>query len=82
MDGHACPGPDLVLVLSAPGQVMYERKGSYNPKQLEDWRQHFLALRHRLPQLQIVDATRSKDEVRADVVDRIWQLYAHRWTEN
>jgi hypothetical protein len=79
LDGHALPAPDLVLVLSAPGEVMYERKGSYNPKQLEDWRQHFLALRYRIPQLQIIDATRTKDEVRADVVERIWQRYAVRW---
>jgi thymidylate kinase len=82
VDGHACPGPDLVLVLNAPGEVMYARKGEYKPEQLEDWRQHFMALRHRLPQLQVIDTTRDADEVRVDVIERLWQRYAGRWRAN
>jgi thymidylate kinase len=82
VDGHACPGPDLVLVLSVPGEVMYTRKGEYSAKTLEHWRQRFLALQSRLPQLEVVDTTRPKDEVRTDVVDRIWRRYAARWKQN
>ncbi len=77
--GHACPAPDLVLVLDAPGQVMYERKGEESPEHLEAERQRFLALQHRIPQLQVVDVTRSQDAVRTDVVDRIWQRYVSQW---
>jgi thymidylate kinase len=79
LDGHACPGPDLVLVLDAPGEVMYERKGEYNPQQLEEWRQHFLALERHIPDLEILDTTRPKDTVRADVIDRIWRRYVAQW---
>ncbi|PYV30539.1 MAG: hypothetical protein DMG09_27350 [Acidobacteria bacterium] len=79
LDRHTCPGPDMVLVLNAPGEVMHARKGEYNPRQLEEWRQHFLALEGRIPQLEILDTTQPKDAVRADVIDRIWQRYVARW---
>ena len=82
MDGHALPAPDLVLVLSAPGEIMYQRKREYNPEMLEDWRQHFLALQKRMRQAEIVDTTRDRDVVRIDVTERIWQQYASRWLRN
>ena len=77
--GHICPAPDLVLVLSAPGEIMHRRKGAYTADTLEAWRQHFLALRQRLPNVEIVDTTRSLDAVRADVIDRVWRCYRGRW---
>jgi len=79
VDGRSCPGPDLVLVLNAPGEVMYERKGEYNPEQLEDWRQHFLALQRRIPQVETVDTAQAVDAARTEVIDRIWQRYVARW---
>jgi thymidylate kinase len=77
---HSCPMPDLVLVLDVPGEVMYRRKGERNPASLEAERQHLLALQHRVRRLQIVDANRSQDAVRTDVVRRIWSLYTSRWS--
>lgn len=77
--GHSCPPPDLVLVLSAPGPVMYAKKREYSAETLEDWRQHFLALRRKLPQVELVDTTRPVDEVRADAMHRIWRRYPARW---
>ena len=82
VDAHACPGPDLVLVLDAPGEVMYARKGEYTPEQLEEWRQCFLGLQQRISQLEIVDTTRDRDAVRIDVTDRIWQRYVAHWGSN
>jgi thymidylate kinase len=79
IDGRSCPGPDLVVVLDAPGTVMHQRKGEYEPQMLEDWRQRFLGLRRRVPGLVVVDTTRGIAEVRAEVIDRIWQCYAERW---
>lgn len=81
LDGHACPEPDLVLILSAPGDVMYERKGEYTPEVLEDWRQHFLALEKRVSTLDVVDTTQTKEEVHADVTARIWRQYVQRWEQ-
>jgi ADP-heptose:LPS heptosyltransferase/O-antigen/teichoic acid export membrane protein/thymidylate kinase len=77
--GHSCPAPDLVLVLDAPGEVMYARKGEHTPEELEAQRQGLLALRDSVPHVQIVDATRDEAEVRADVLDRIWREYSRRW---
>jgi thymidylate kinase len=77
--GHACPGPDLVVLLDAPGAVAHQRKGEYTPEMLEDWRRHFLALQDRLDQLEVVNAARPPHDVRADVTDRIWRRYAARW---
>jgi hypothetical protein len=77
--GHACPAPDLVLVLSAPGEVMFQRKRTYTAEKLEDWRRHFLALQRRVPELEVVDTTRPLDVVVPDVIERIWHRYATRW---
>jgi thymidylate kinase len=82
IDGHALPGPDLSLVLDAPGEVMYRRKGEYTPEMLEDWRQHFLSLRDRFHAVEIVDTTRPEEQVRSDVVERIWRHYVDRWKTN
>jgi thymidylate kinase len=82
IDGHTVPPPDLVLVLDAPGDMMYQRKGEYSPEQLEDWRHHFLALQDRITKLEIVDTSQPKDTVRADVINRIWRQYVARWGKN
>jgi thymidylate kinase len=78
MLAHACPAPDLVLLLDAPGDVMFARKGEFSPEHLEAERQQFLQMRQRVPQLQVVDVTRAPEAVRADVVERIWRGYAAR----
>jgi thymidylate kinase len=82
VDAHALPAPDLALILDAPGKLMYARKGrrKHSPEELEGVRQHFLTLRHHRPELQLVDATRDQEMVRADVINRIWGRYAARWT--
>ena len=68
---HACPPPDLVLLLDAPGKAVYERRGESDPTSLEATRQDFLSLRERIPGLQVVDAARPEKFVRADVAARI-----------
>lgn len=73
---HACPAPDLVLLLDAPGAVIYERRGESEPALVEAARRNFLSLRHRVPQLQVVDAARPEEDLRADVADRIQRRYA------
>jgi thymidylate kinase len=76
---HLCPPPDLVLVLDVPGTVSFARKGEYPEDELEDERRSYLALRSRLRQLQVLDATQTADRVRADAMERIWQQYRARW---
>ncbi len=80
--GHSCPAPDLVLVLDAPGEMMFARKGEDSPEILEVQRQGLLALRERIPHVQIVDATRAESVVRADVLSRIWSAYRGQSSSN
>jgi thymidylate kinase len=75
---HACPAPDLVLVLDAPGEVAFRRKGEHTVGRLERERQGYLALRRQVPRLQVVDAARDVAAVRSDVVDRIGLSYLGR----
>jgi thymidylate kinase len=75
---HTCPGPDLVLLLDAPGELLAARKPEHTAEELEWQRRHFLRLRERMPELQIVDATRAQDDVKADVMERIWSHYRTR----
>jgi thymidylate kinase len=79
MDGHCCPGPDLIFVLDAPGAVMHQRKAEYDSEMLEEWRRRFVALQRRFPGIQVIDATMSIDKVRRDVLDRMWRWYEERW---
>jgi thymidylate kinase len=79
LDGHLCPAPDIVIVLDAPGRVMHRRKGEYTAEMLEDWRRHFLALRHRIPRLDVIDATSDADAVRIEATCRIWRRYQTAW---
>jgi thymidylate kinase len=79
IDGHVCPGPDVTILLDAPGEVMYRRKGEYDARTLEHWRQRFLGVRRRVPDLEVVDTTRPADVVLRDVTARIWRRYALRW---
>lgn len=81
IDGHICPGPDVTILLDAPGAVMFRRKGEYDAETLEHWRQRFLGVRRRVPDLEVVDTTRPPDVVLRDVTARIWRRYAQRWAK-
>ena len=78
MLAHACPAPDLVFVLDAPGSLMFERKGEHHPEYLEEQRQHFLRMSERLPNAVAIDATRGEEVLRRAVIDRIWRRVATR----
>lgn len=75
---RACPAPDMVVLLDAPGAVLYARKGEHDPAALEAARQRYLALRAVLPRMTVVDATRPADRVRRDVIALIWRHVVDR----
>lgn len=75
---HACPAPDLVFVLDAPGSLMFKRKGEHNPEHLEAQRQAFLRISQRLPNARIIDTTRGEESVRREVVGDIWRHMSAR----
>jgi colanic acid/amylovoran biosynthesis glycosyltransferase len=70
---HACPDPDLLFLLDAPGEVFYQRKHEHTVQFLEDQRRSYLSLQARLPQMQIIDATESAQEVKRTVINAIWK---------
>lgn len=73
--GHACPAPDLVLVLDVPGRIMYERKGEHSPEKLEIQRQRFLAISKQLRHVAVLDGTLPPEQVCNRAVARIWLRY-------
>jgi hypothetical protein len=73
-----CPTPDLLVVLDAPGDVLYQRKGEHDPEWLESQRRNLLELRNRVPDTVVVDATREFSQVRSEVVALIWGRYRAR----
>ena len=72
---RACPIPDVVLLLDAPGELLYARSGEYAPEILENWRGAFKRLRGAVPQLEIIDAQQSAEAVLHEAERRIWRRY-------
>lgn len=75
---HACPAPDLVLMLDAPGEVLYARKGEHSVAFLEQQRRSYLKLQPDLPQMVIIDAARDAEQVRREALSLIWRGYLGR----
>jgi thymidylate kinase len=73
-----CPTPDLVVLLDAPGQLLYDRKHEHTPEWLEKQRRAYLALKDRVPQMRIVDATQQAEEVKREVTALIWNQHGLR----
>lgn len=71
---RAYPRPDLVLCLDAPGEVLYERKGEKSPEALEARRQAFLRQGREMEEFVVVDATRTPEEVYAEVLRHVRSL--------
>ena len=77
--GHTCPAPDIVIVLDAPGELLFDRKGEHTANLLEAQRQGYLKLGQQVPGVVVVDATKSADLVRREVTGLIWRGYTgHR----
>ncbi|MDZ7360022.1 MAG: hypothetical protein ONB46_04750 [candidate division KSB1 bacterium] len=68
-----CPRPGLVILLDAPGQMLFERKGEHTPEWLEKQRRAYLALQDHVPQMRIVDATQQAEAVKREVTAMIWR---------
>ncbi len=76
---RSCPAPDLVLLLDVSPNIAASRKPRQDPAVLESDRRALLALRGRLSQLEVVDAGRDPEAMRADITELIWKRYRARW---
>jgi thymidylate kinase len=72
------PKADMIIVLDAPGRVLYERKREHSPEWLEGRRREYLQLEKRLPDAIYVNADRPEAEICRDVISLIWERYAAR----
>jgi thymidylate kinase len=77
---HLTPHPDAVVVLDAPGAVLFARKGEHSPGLLETWRQGYLDLERADldTDVHVVDATRPPEAVVAEVSRLVWRQLARR----
>jgi thymidylate kinase len=76
---HTCPPPDFIILLDAPGIILYQRKGEHSPEFLEKQRQTFLRLSDKITNMAVVDATRSASDIRRDAISMIWTYYGRRF---
>ncbi|WP_448614593.1 hypothetical protein [Modestobacter sp. URMC 112] len=71
------PAPDAVVVLDAPGELLYRRKGEHTPERLERWRQGY---RDRLvPRgATLVDAGGALEDTVARARHVLWEALGRR----
>jgi thymidylate kinase len=80
------PAPDLVLLLDAPGEVLFARKGEMTPATLDEDRVaisdhvHRRFARRGRPRVVVLDATRTAADVCDQAVAAIWAPAAERLT--
>lgn len=70
---NACPAPELVIILDAPGAVLHARKGEHTPQVLEKQRQDYLQIGETLPRAMVLDARQNSDAVRREALSLIWR---------
>jgi thymidylate kinase len=71
------PTPDAVVVLDAPGQVLFDRKGEHTPERLERWRQGYRD--HLVPRgALLVDASGPVERTTAEARHMLWVALARR----
>lgn len=75
---RSVPDPDLVVVLDAPGAVMFERKHEHDIATLEQRRQWYIDIAATLDNAVIVDATQPPDAVLQQVVAAVWRTIRDR----
>jgi thymidylate kinase len=68
---HVYPKPDLVILLDAPGRVLFDRKHEASVEWLEQRRGHYLRLGDLIPDFRVVDVDRPLGEVTRDVATLI-----------
>jgi thymidylate kinase len=77
--GHTLPAPDRTVILDAPGELLYARKGEHDVAALNAQRREYSRVARRIPRSVVVDATRNPDVVRREVTLMMWRAYALRW---
>jgi thymidylate kinase len=72
------PMPDLVILLDAPAEVLYARKGEHSVEILDELRRAYLSLVNDFPAHAVIDARADADVVRTSAVEAIRKLWPER----
>lgn len=75
---HTLREPDLLIILDAPGEVVFARKGEFNPEFLEIKRNQYLELQNIVKNSTVVDATMPLESVVQNVKEYIHKFYDDR----
>jgi thymidylate kinase len=81
---RSAPAPDLVVLLDAPGEVLFARKREMTPELLDADRTELTAHLERVscrpggPSVVVLDATRSREAVTTAAVESVWSLAVRR----
>jgi thymidylate kinase len=75
---RSCPRPDLTVVLDAPGEALFARKGEHSAATLERQRQSYLQMRDRIGFSVVVDARPGPDAIRRHVTSLVWDALRAR----
>jgi len=70
------PRPDLIVLLDAPSEVLFARKGEGTVELLERRRLEYFTLRDQVEHFFVIDADRPIEDVAEDVVERIRDVSA------
>jgi thymidylate kinase len=65
--------PDVAILLDAPVEVMFARKGEHSPARLQELRSSYLRIARSHPQLVVVDAGRPPEDVRRVATALVWE---------
>lgn len=65
--------PEMMILLDAPADVMYARKGEHGLVELQLRREAYLTMTRRFPQMVVIDAEQSREAVRRQATELIWQ---------
>ena len=75
---HCVPAPDLLVILDAPGELLFARKREEDPVSLERDRRYFRALAERVKNSVIVDVSPPEADVFEQVDRVIWNRLTQR----
>jgi predicted ATP-grasp superfamily ATP-dependent carboligase/thymidylate kinase len=75
---HTLREPDLLIILDAPGQVVFARKGEFNPEFLEIKRNQYLQLQNIVKNSTVIDATLPLESVVHNTKECIVNYYHDR----
>ena len=75
---HACPAPDLVVLLDVPGEELFARKGEHDAVFLEQQRQCYLRMRPHLRRATVIDGSCDPGHLRRQVTTLLWEEYRSR----